>query len=126
MAMKTMSITITVNTLNTDEFSKEYPQYGPFAKGDGNFLFQSIMTPESFIKAKAITDLGYPAVAGVAELCCMAVKEQSVIQWTPFVKQFIGAVVCSLMEANNYLKTGKKKSIPHPAFTKGEVYKCEL
>lgn len=124
--METKSITITVNTPSTDEFSEEYHQYGPFAKGDGNFLFQSIMAPESFIKAKAISDLGYPAVSGVAELCYIAVKGQSVIQWTPYVKQFIGAVVCSLMEANGYLKTGKKKSIPHPAFTKGEVYKCEL
>ena len=39
-----------------------------------------------------------------------------------FDKQFIGAVVCSLMEANGYEKTGKKRSIPHNAFTKGEVY----
>ena len=123
--METKSITITINTPNTDDFSEKYPQYGPFAKGDGNFLFQAITAPESFIKAKAISDLGYPAVSGVAELCYMAVKNQSVIQWTPYIKQFIGAVVCNLMEANGYDKTGKKKSIPHHAFTKGEVYKCE-
>jgi len=41
---------------------------------------------------------------------------------TPFDKQFIGGVVCSLMEANGYQKTGTKRATPNKAFSKGEFY----
>lgn len=44
---------------------------------------------------------------------------------TTYTKQFIGAVVCCLMENNGYRKTGRKKSINHPDFIKGEIYSRE-
>ena len=40
-----------------------------------------------------------------------------------FTKQFIGSVICALMEANGYKKTGTKKSVPHELFSTGEFYK---
>jgi hypothetical protein len=120
--MVSKKITISVNLPSTDDFAKGYPQYGPFAKGNGYFIFETIMTPQNFLSAKVCTELGFPAVAGVAESCLKAIEKQDAIEWGGFLKQFIGAVVCTLMEANGFRKTGKKKAVPHPAFTKGEVY----
>ena len=120
--MKSKKITIAVNLPSTEDFAKGYPQYGPFAKGIGCFIFETIMTPQNFLSAKVCSELGFPAVAGVAESCLKAVEKQNVIELDGFLKQFIGAVVCTLMEANSYRKTGKKKAVPHHVFTKGEVY----
>jgi hypothetical protein len=58
-------------------------------------------------------------VAGIAEVSIQKVKR---IGREPFDKQFIGGVVCSLMEANGYQNTGTKKAISHKAFSKGEFY----
>jgi hypothetical protein len=71
----------------------------------------------------ATTDLDLPAVAGVAKLCYRTVIEQNSLEWNGFLKQFIGAVVCTLMEANGFEKTGTKRAIPHREFTKGEFYR---
>lgn len=120
--METKSLTVRVNFPDIDEFEASYPQYGPFARRNGRFLFNLIMSVDSFIKAKAFTDLHYPAVTGVAELCFQAVQQNRRIEFNNFVKQFIGAVVCSMMEANHFQKTSKKRYVPHHAFTKGEVY----
>jgi hypothetical protein len=122
--MHTRNLTITANFPDLDEFENQYPQYGPFARGDGRFLYNLIMSIENFIRAQVFTEFGYPAVTGVAECCFQAVSQNRRIRWSNFVKQFIGAVVCSLMEANHYQKTHKKKYVPHKAkvFSKGEVY----
>jgi hypothetical protein len=60
-------------------------------------------------------------VAGIAEVSIQKVKRIG-RELTPFDKQFIGGVVCSLMEANGYQNTGTKKAISHKAFSKGEFY----
>jgi hypothetical protein len=123
METKTMKITANFPTLN--EFAVKYPQYGPFAKNKGHYIFKKIMTPTNFIRAVVCTELGLPAVTGIANSCYSAVKNQDEVEWKGYVRQFIGAVVCALMEANNYEKTGKKRSVPHHAFTKGEVYRLK-
>jgi hypothetical protein len=123
--MEQESKTISANFPTTKEFSKKYPQYGPFAEAKGNFLFKTIMTPTNFIRATVCTEMGLPAVTGVANSCYWAVKNQDEVEWRGYVKQFIGAVVCAFMEANDYEKTGIKKSVPHHAFTKGEVYRLK-
>jgi len=77
------------------------------------------MSPEGYIRAAVVNDeLGLPAAAGVARSCAEATD--SGLSSTD--KQFIGAAVCALMEANGHAKTGRKRAIPHRAFTKGEVY----
>ena len=123
--MEQKSKTISVNFPDNKEFAKKYPQYGPLAEAKGNFIFKTIMTPTNFIRAMVCTEMGLPAVTGVASSCYSAVKNQEEIEWRGYVKQFIGAVVCALMEANDYEKTGIKKSVPHHAFTKGEVYRLK-
>ncbi len=107
---------------NIDDFAKKYPQYAPFAMQDGNELFKLITKPENFVKMATISDLGLAALYGVAESCNELALSQNKLL-TNFTKQYIGAVICCFMEHNNYIKTGRKKSINHPAFTKGEIYR---
>jgi hypothetical protein len=121
--MKTESFELPVRLLSVDEFAARFPQYGQFARTDGQFLFELLMSPASYDQARVATShLDLPAVAGVAKICYQAVQAQTVVEWRGFLKQFIGAVVCALMEANGFEKTGTKKAVPHPAFTKGEFY----
>ncbi len=120
--METRSLTIFVNIPTVDEFGERFPQYRNYARNEANFLFEQIASPESFIYAKVATQLELPAVAGIADVCYKLVIENGTIEWRDFTKQFIGAVVCKLMEDNGFKKTAIKKSVPHHEFTKGEFY----
>ena len=121
--MKTTKFSFSVNLPSVDDFAERFPQYGNFARGDGRFLYGGIVTPEGFNNARVATLVfEFPAVAGVAKLCYEAVQKEDSVEWRGFVKQFIGAVVCKLMEDNGFKKTGIKKSVRHPEFTKGEFY----
>lgn len=121
--METKDFTLTVNLPTLEEFGERFPQYGNYATNEGRFLFEKIVSPDSFNNARVVTlNLNLPAVAGIAETCYQSVLEHGTLEWRGFVKQFIGAVVCKLMEDNGFEKTGVKKSVPHPQFTKAEVY----
>lgn len=121
--METGSFNLLVNLPTVDEFKKRFPHFGGYACKEANFLYERIVSPESFIYAKVATQLGLPAVAGIAEDCYKLVIENGTIEWRDYTKQFIGAVVCKLMEDNGFKKAEKKKSVPHKMFTKGEFYK---
>lgn len=107
-----------------EDFAKLYPQYAPFAMTDGRELFDLIIQPENFVRMSTVSDLGHAALYGVATPCSELAKAQNK-PLTSYTKQFIGAVVCCLMEFNNYQKTGRKKAVNHPDFTKGEIYSRE-
>lgn len=117
---------LSVNLPAPEEFGERFPQYGNYANNEGRFLYERIVSPDCFNSARVATiDLNLPAVAGIADVCYQTVMEQGTLEWRGFVKQFIGAIVCKLMEDNGFEKTGVKKSVPHPKFTKGEVYQLE-
>ena len=122
--MNVQSFELNVEIPTVDDFAHQYRNYGPLAKGEGRFLFDLLMSPDAYIKARVATlDLELPAVAGVAKMCYQSVMNQQAIVWNDNLKRFIGALVCNLMEANGFEKTGVKKAIPYHAFTKGEVYR---
>ena len=104
------------------EFESTYPQFAGLASAEGKFLFDIVMKPETFIQAMILTEYGMPAVTSVAELCYNEARKKKGVQFTGRVKQFIGAMIASLMTANGYNKTGRKKSIIHRAYTRGEFY----
>jgi hypothetical protein len=111
-----------VNVPTADELAENYPHYRPFALGDGKQLFDLLTAPAQHLKARIATeDFGLPAVAGVARDCEL-LCEVTGSELTPFVKQFIGAVVCVSMQHNGFEKTGTKRAIPHRSFNKGEFY----
>jgi hypothetical protein len=119
--METKEYRVQVICPSVDDFAKHYPQYAPFANSTGKNIFSLITKPESFMRLAIATDLGFAAVNGVAKLCSMQMEKSGRVL-DNFTKQFIGAVVCCMMECNNFKKTGKKKSIHHADFSKGEVY----
>ena len=123
--METKCFSIQVNIPNVDLFVAKHKAYGNYVLREGKFLFKLIVSPESFLKAKIATDeFEYPAVAGIAK----AVHEEAMNRgmWSDetkgYIKQCTGAIMCALMEANGYRKSGRKKAIPFREFTKGEVY----
>ena len=101
------------------DFGARYRQYGSRAAGVGKPLYDLVMCPETFVAAAVVTDrLGLPAVAAIAEevSSLLGGAMQSID------KQFVGALICSLMLANGYVKTGRKRAIPQKGWSKGEVY----
>ena len=120
--MKTKTYSKEIRIPELKEFSAAYPQFAGLATGEGKFLFDIVMKSETFIQAMILTEYGMPAVTSVAELCYNEAKKRRNFKFTSRVKQFIGAMVSSLMIANGYLKTGRKKSIIHRAYTRGEFY----
>ena len=120
--MKTKIYSKEINIPEFKEFSSAYPQFAGLAKGEGKFLFEIVMKPETFIQAMILTEYGMPAVTSVAEVCYNEARKKKGFQFTGRVKQFIGAMIASLMSANGYNKTGRKKSIIHRAYTRGEFY----
>ena len=124
--MKTGNYSKEINIPEIEEFAKTYPQFAGLAKNEGKFLFDIVMKPETFIQAMILTDYGMPAVTSVAELCFNEAKKKQDFKFNSRMKQFIGAMIASLMIANGYKKTEKKKSIIHRAYTRGEFYTKDI
>jgi hypothetical protein len=120
--MKTKTYSKIIHIPDLKEFEVIYPQFAGIAKSEGKFLFDIVMKPETFIQAMVLTEYGMPAVTSVAEVCYNEAKKRKGFKFTGRVKQFIGAMIASLMTANGYNKTGRKKSIIHRAYTRGEFY----
>jgi hypothetical protein len=119
--MTTSEFSFSASIPSLEDFGGRFPQYKPYAGGEGESLFKLLMRPESLNSAIEATKIGLPAVTGIAELSIQEIKRTG-RKPTPFDKQFIGGVICSLMEANGYQKTGTKRAISHKAFSKGEFY----
>lgn len=120
--MKTKTYSKVIRIPELKEFAVAYPQFAGVARGEGKFLFNIVMKPETFIQAMILTEYGMPAVTSVADVCYNEAKKRRGFKFTGRVKQFIGAMIASLMIANGYDKTGRKKSIIHRAYTRGEFY----
>ena len=120
--MRSQTYNLQVNVPTVEEFGAKYKQYGPLARGPANFLFELLVSPESFVRASIATELGHPAIDGIAEMAFQAVDEKDDILWNDNLKRFCGAVICCLMEANGYAKSGERKNVRNKAFKKGEFY----
>src|SRR5574338_1493200 len=100
--MRTGNYSKQINIPELKEFEKTYPQFEGLAKGEGKFLFDIVMKPETFIQAMVLTEYGMPAVTSVAEVCFNEAKKKKAFKFNSRAKQFIGAMIASLMMANNY------------------------
>lgn len=120
--MKDSKIEIVVTLVDVNDFIKKYPRFSTFVNNEGNVLFDAIVTPGVFVDASVLANYGYPSVLSVAQQCQEIIEKTEGLDANSFTKQFIGSVICSLMEANGYKKTGTKKSVPHKLFTTGEFY----
>lgn len=104
------------------DYEKAYPTFSMIAKGEGKFLFNLVMKPETFIQSMILTEYGMPAVTSVAEICYNEAKKHKGFIFTGRIKQYIGTMIALLMTSNGFKKTGLKKSIFHKAYTRGEFY----
>jgi len=120
--LKSSKYSEVVNLPDSKEFLASYGRYTSLLSGDGKPLFDAIMRPEVFTRARVISDIGLPAVLSVADDSRNIAASNKNISLDNFTKQFIGSVVCSLMEANGYMKTGRKRRVPHESFSVGECY----
>lgn len=118
--MKVERFELKVRVPTVAEFAAVFPQYGNIAEGRGKGLWALVMRPASFVACKVVTErLGLPAVAGIAAECSAAGGGRlSAVE-----KQFVGALVRVLMEANGFKKTGVKRSISEAGWSRGEVYR---
>ncbi len=119
--MENCSFTFVASIPSVEDFGEKFRQYKNYAINEGSVLFNLLMSPESLIYVKVATEMGFPAVAGIAEKSVQEILKQGK-KLTNYDKQFIGAVVCVLVEMNGYQKSGTKKTVPHKLFTKGEFY----
>ena len=124
--MKDEKLEIVVTLVSVDEFLKKYPRFANFVFDNGKELFNTIVQKEVFLDSSVLANYGYPSVLGVADKCLEIITKSTNLEANSFTKQFIGSVICALMEANGYKKTGTKKSVPHELFSTGEFYKRKL
>jgi len=118
--MRTETIRFDVELPSPSDFVRKYPHYTA-VQGTERRLFDLIMTSRNFVRAAIVTDvLALPAVSAVADDVASAFQGRK--DWD-FVKQLSGAIVCALMEENDYVKSGNKRSVSLPGWSKGEVYK---
>ena len=111
--------------VDIEDFKKKYRHFGPLVMGAAALLFAAINTEESFRKMVwATEDMDLPAIAGIVKICAeiiLAAPEEMRDQ----MKKCAGAIVCAVMEANGYVKTGVKKAVPPVpvrVFKVAEVY----
>jgi hypothetical protein len=119
--MEKRQFVLDVNIPSKEDFGDKYPQYRNYAENEGRAVFDLLMTPEALVYCAVATKMGVPALTGIAEKAIQEIHHHG-RSHTPFDKQFIGAVVCALMEVNGFHKTGIKKAVPHKSFTKSELY----
>jgi len=86
-----------------------------------------INSEEAFTCMRVVTDaLELPAIAGVVKLLAEPIMSTSPNSKRMSLKRCIGTIVCEVMEANGYVKTGLQRAVPPvPAriFSAAEVYK---
>lgn len=120
--MKDSTYIETVTVPSIEDFALQYPQYAPFAQNGGIVLFERLTSPEALILAKAATNMNLAAVQGIADFCNSEFLSVINCKSKRFVSQFVGAVVCTMMEANGYARSGRKKSVNHVNFSKSEYF----
>ena len=116
-SIESFSVDATIPSL--EDFAERFRQYGPRAREEGRPLFDLVMNAETFVAASTLTRyLRIPAVTAVADRA-VAPSDGAISDTN---KQFLGALMCCLMEHNGFAKTGRKGSVPHPAWNRGEIY----
>ncbi len=118
--MTTVSFQKKVHIPSVQEFLAKYPHYAAVTSSE-RFLYDAVMTPDNFIAGMVVTEsMEMPAVSAIADKVKKICGAHGGL--TDFRKQLTGALVCNLMESNDYEKTGRKRSISRSDWSKGELY----
>lgn len=111
----------TVRLPTVDEFLGRYPHYAS-VKATESFLWDLIVIGENVVAAQVATRLGLPAVTAVADAVSAACSSRR-RELSGYVKQMSGAIICSLMMANEHDTTGTKRAVGCLGWGKGEMYR---
>jgi hypothetical protein len=127
--MKAEKYIQTVQVPELIDFKDRFHRYAPYSQSVGSSLFAAVMTPEGFVAAEHATFLNRPAVAGVVRIVNHLLPPDG--KDRDYAKQYVGALVCCLMEANDYEKVqtkgkDKKAAVGIPGFTVGQVYQSRI
>ena len=104
-----------------ESFTKRGRNYRHYARTARRWLLDVLASPAALELMRSAAELGLPAVAKIAE---MVIREAALQgrTLTNTDRQFVGAVVCFVMEENGYRKTGRRGIVFARPFTQGHIY----
>ncbi len=113
------------NEASVVDFQAKYRNFAQLINRTDLQLWTTLNNEAAFSHMRSATVCwGYPAVAGITFLIAPILEKVEAAD-VDYVKKGTGAMVCSIMEANGYQKTGVKKAVPpfpYRIFSRGEVY----
>jgi hypothetical protein len=116
----TVTVRQQVRVPSMGKFLERYPHYSAI-RDEEAFLWAVVMTGDNFVAAAAASSVGVPAVAVVADAVAAACTARRV-PLSGYRRQISGALMCSLMLANDHRPTGKKRAVGRPGWNRGETY----
>ncbi len=114
--MATRTAQFKVNIPSLTDVGERFPQYAGIVREDGRDLYELLTEPRNVVRALLKAQEGAAPVEGVARAAYEPASKLS------SGNRLVGAIVCCIVEANGFEKTGKKRSIPVDGYSRGEVY----
>ena len=114
--VKVKTAHLPVNVPSLAEVGTRFPQYRAIVREDGRALYDLLTEPLNVVRVVLAANAGLAAVTGVAEIARAPAAELS------SGNRLVGALVACIVEANEFQKTGRKRSIPAQGYSRGEVY----
>jgi len=86
-------------------------------------IFEILTTPEEINDALVtVRRTGNSPVTVYEPILRQAIENNDIQSLSHHEKQFVGTVICTVMELNGFSKVGKKQSFANGLFTKAELY----
>jgi hypothetical protein len=104
------------------DLTAKYPRHTGMAQGVMNPIWSLATTPETFLVAKALATLGFPPVTAIADDVEKLHRAGHVAAQWDLTKQFSGVAIAVLMESNGFVKSGRKRAVPHDAWNVGTCF----
>jgi hypothetical protein len=98
--------------------------YHAYAQGDGKAVFDAFADlPAVYPAMRAITLAGLPAAFAIIETAETEMRRANPsAAWDDRLKKFLGFCTAKAMALYGHAPMRTKRAIPHPSFTRGEVY----
>lgn len=110
-------------------FEQKYRNFAPIMNRADLNLWSELNNEAAFSHMRSATECwDYPAVAGITKQVAPILDHLSKAEQN-HIKKAIGAMVCCIMEANGYIKTDIKRSVPPipcRVFSRAEVYQRHI
>lgn len=125
--MRTVQFVKDVRIPDGHEFAAKYNKYTTLQNSQlGNDIYAAMTESDSVIAMMIASNLKLTAVDAIAEKVSQVVKRHGKdLKKEASVKQFIGALACSIMEANGYTIDRQQQNVKHPNFTVAKTYRIK-